>query len=270
MRGALCRKHGIYTNAKKTLVDPLVAYYLGRGEVLTDIPLDVPSANKEDHVRRWRARLSAAKVTDEGDIEDFLLWMEARSAPVGSGGAGAAAGLAKVALVALEAAGDRPSAAGLISLEKALALGEAGEEEAQCQNAQVAFLLVWGRDATPQEEVEWERQHATFGGRAGGKIDITSDEKYGKLQKSSELVGRVTLRRALLAANGDMFEEWTTDTTDLLHAKNKPKAAARLAKVVAHAKRQAHHRRTMFGRRRESTSMATFFASSWVWVYLQS
>ena len=77
MRGALCRKHGIYTNAKKTLVDPLVAYYLGRGEVLTDIPLDVPSANKEDHVRRWRARLSAAKVTDEGDIEDFLLWMEA-------------------------------------------------------------------------------------------------------------------------------------------------------------------------------------------------
>ena len=238
---ALARQHGVYKLNVKAVVEPLAAYYVGRGESLADIPLDVPSVNKADHERRWRARLTAAGVADAGDCEDFLLWMDARSAPVGSGGAGAASGLAKVALVALEAAGDRPSAAGMTSLEKALALGESGDEEAQCCCALVAFLLIWGRDPFPNEEVEWDRQHASLGGRPGGKIDITSDEKYGKLQKSSELVGRITLRRALRSADHHMFEEWLTDMTDMLHAKNKPKAAARLAKVVSHARRQAYH-----------------------------
>ena len=83
--------------------------------------------------------------------------------------------------------------AALSNLEKALSLGEAGDEESQCQCAQVAFLLVWGRDPTPTEEVEWDRQFSSLGGREGGRIDITSDEKYGKLQKSSELIGRITL-----------------------------------------------------------------------------
>ena len=150
---------------------------------------------------------------DQGDIEDFLLWMDARSAPVGAGGAGAASGLAKVALVALESVGDRPSAAGMTALEKSLALGEAGDEESQCQCALVAFLLIWGRDPTPSEEIEWDRQKASLGDRRGGRIDITSDEKYGKLQKSSELVGRITLRRALRAADQHMFDEWLTDMT---------------------------------------------------------
>ena len=145
IRGALGRTHGVYKLARP-LVDALVTYYLGRGESLTDIPLDVPSGGTVAHERRWRARLLAAAVTDAGDSEDFLLWMEARAAPVGSGGAGSASGLAKVALVALEAAGDRPSVRGLVELEKALALGEAGDEEAQCQCALVAFLLIWGRE----------------------------------------------------------------------------------------------------------------------------
>ena len=228
IRGALVRTHGPYKNNVAKVVEPLVAYFVGRGESLVDVPLDVPSTSKSDHERRWRAKLLAAGITDAGDVEDFLLWMDARSAPSGSGGAGTASGLAKVALVALEAAGERPSAAALINLEKALALGEAGDEESQCQCAQVAFLLVWGRDPTPVEEAEWERQFASFGGREGGRIDITSDEKYGKLQKSSELVGRITLRRALRSADQRMFDEWLTDMTDMLHAKNTPKAAARL------------------------------------------
>ena len=86
IRGALARAHGIYKNNVTTVVDPLVAYFSGRGESLADIPLDVPTVNKADHERRWRARLLAAAVNDAGDVEDFLLWMEARSAPVGSGG----------------------------------------------------------------------------------------------------------------------------------------------------------------------------------------
>ena len=240
IRGALGRTHGVYKLARP-LVDALVTYYIGRGESLTDIPLDIPSGGTVAHERRWRARLTAASVTDAGDAEDFLLWMEARAAPTGSGGAGSASGLAKVALVALEAAGDRPSVRGLVELEKALALGEAGDEDSQCCCAVVAFLLLWGRGPTPQEELEWDRQHSLLAGRRGGKIDILSDEKYGKLQKSSELVGRVTLKRALKSADSNMFEEWLNDMTDQLHAVNKPKAAQRLAKVVAQAKRQAHH-----------------------------
>ena len=206
IRGALMRAHGPYKNHVASVVDPLVAYFVNRGDSLVDIPLDVPSSGKVDHERRWRAKLLAAGITDAGDVEDFLLWMDARSAPAGAGGAGVASGLAKVALVALEAAGEKPSAAAMSSLEKALALGESGDEEGKCQCAQVAFLLVWGRDPTPAEEVEWDRQFASFGGREGGRIDITSDEKYGKLQKSSELVGRITLRRALKSADQRMFD----------------------------------------------------------------
>ena len=63
--GADARVHGPYKNNAVTVVDPLVTYYLGRGETLADIPLDVPSVNKSDHERRWRARLTAAKVTDD-------------------------------------------------------------------------------------------------------------------------------------------------------------------------------------------------------------
>ena len=66
-------------------------------------------------------------------------------------------------------------------------------------------------------------------------------KSYGKLQKSSELIGRITLRRALRSGDQRMFDEWLTDMTDMLHAKNKPKAAARLAKVVAHGRRQSFH-----------------------------
>ena len=185
--------------------------------------------------------MRAATVTDEGDQIDFLLWCKARSVPGGSGAASAASGLAKVALLALEEAGDRPSAAGLVNMEKALAIGEAGEESEQCCNAVVAYNLVWGRDPTSAEEAAWGRQKASLGSREGGKIDLTADEKYGKMQKSSELIGRVTLRRALRAGCSSMFEDWKVDMGELLHAKNLPKAAARLDKVVAFSVKQAHH-----------------------------
>ena len=113
IKGALSRVHGPYKNNATKVVDPLVSYFIGRGDTLVDVPLDVPSGGKADHERRWRAKLLAAGINDEGDVEDFLLWMDARSAPSGAGGAGTASGLAKVALVALEAAGERPSAAAL-------------------------------------------------------------------------------------------------------------------------------------------------------------
>ena len=174
---ALKRVHGPYKNNVNTVVDPLVTYYTGRGESLADIPLDVPSVNKTDHERRWRARLVAAGVADQGDIEDFLLWMDARSAPVGAGGAGAASGLAKVALVALESVGDRPSAAGMTALEKSLALGEAGDEESQCQCALVAFLLIWGSSSTSfpiryslVASVPTAARHQTPGERRRGRV----------------------------------------------------------------------------------------------------
>ena len=157
----------------------------------------MPRDGVATHERRWRARLSAAGVTDAGDVEDFLLWCAARSAPAAAGGTGDAAGLAKMALLALEAAGDRPSVAGITNLEKVLREGEAGEEDEQCVNATVAYILIWGRDPTATEKSSWEASKASVGNRPGAKIDITSDEKYGKMQKASEATGRSTLRRAL-------------------------------------------------------------------------
>jgi len=237
---ALQREHGgIRLNI--ALVTPLVAYFSGRGEAVTELPLDYPLRGTEDFERRWLAKLRAAGVTDEGDQVDFLLWTKARAAPSSAGGAATATGLARVALLALEAAGDRPSVAGLTNMERALAVGEAGEEEQQCCNSVVAYNLIWGRDPTASETDTWDRQKASLGSRDGGRIDLTSDEKYGKLQKSSELIGRVTLRRALRSSTQHMFEDWKVDLGDQLHAKNLPKAAARLDKVVAFAIKQAHH-----------------------------
>ena len=79
IRGALSRTHGPYKNHVSKVVDPLVSYFVGRGDSLVDVPLDVPSTAKADHERRWRARLLAAGILDAGDVEDFLLWMDSRS-----------------------------------------------------------------------------------------------------------------------------------------------------------------------------------------------
>ena len=130
LKSALSREHG-GAKLHVTVVDALVAYFAGRGEALTDLPLDYPLRGHEDYERRWLAKLRSATVMDEGDQIDFLLWTKARSAPSSAGGGATASGLAKVALLALEEAGDRPSVAGLSNMEKALAQGEAGEEEEQ-------------------------------------------------------------------------------------------------------------------------------------------
>ena len=240
LASALGTKHGGIVLHRTEVVEKLVAYHGDRGEALTDLPLDVPRDGVEAHARRWRAKLSAAGVVDLGDQEDFIQWAQARSAPAGSGGSGTASVLAKAALLALEESGDRPSVAGITNLERALVAGEAGDEDSQCCNAIVAYNLLWGRDPTPHEEEAWLRQKATLGGRLDGRIDITTDEKYGKMCKSADSVGRVTLRRALKSATPIMFEDWKVDMSDMLHAKNLPKAAARLDKVVAHGRRQAH------------------------------
>ena len=141
LESVLKREHG-GMKLHGDCVAALVAYFAGRGEAVTDLPLDYPLRGSEDFERRWLAKLRAAKVADEGDQVDFLLWTKARSAPAAGGGAATATGLAKVALLALEEAGDRPSVAGLSNMEKALAVGEAGEEEAQCCNAIVAYNLI--------------------------------------------------------------------------------------------------------------------------------
>ena len=152
---ALKRVHGPYKNNVNTVVDPLVTYYTGRGESLADIPLDVPSVNKTDHERRWRARLVAAGVADQGDIEDFLLWMDARSAPVGAGGAGAASGLAKVALVPLESVGDRPSAAGMTGLRSKNRWRWARLAMRSRSVSVPRWLFCWCGVATPRRRRRW-------------------------------------------------------------------------------------------------------------------
>ena len=68
IKGALSRTHGPYKNHAANVVDPLVTYFVGRGDSLVDIPLDAPSSGKADHERRWRAKLAAAGITDGGDV----------------------------------------------------------------------------------------------------------------------------------------------------------------------------------------------------------
>ena len=89
LKSALQREHGgIKLNA--ALVTPLVTYFAGRGEAVTELPLDYPLRGTEDFERRWLAKLRAAGVADEGDQVDFLLWTKARAAPGSAGGAATA------------------------------------------------------------------------------------------------------------------------------------------------------------------------------------
>ena len=77
LKSALSRDHG-GAKLHVTVVDALVAYFAGRGEALTDLPLDYPLRGHEDYERRWLAKLRSATVMDEGDQIDFLCFGQRR------------------------------------------------------------------------------------------------------------------------------------------------------------------------------------------------
>ena len=52
LKSALQREHGGLTLHVLT-VEALVTYFAGRGEALTDLPLEYPSRGSEDFERRW-------------------------------------------------------------------------------------------------------------------------------------------------------------------------------------------------------------------------
>ena len=77
VRAAFARQHGD-VKLHGAVVAKITAYHAGGGEALTELPLDVPrdATAARTHERRWRAKLTAAGVTDEGDVEDFIVWLE--------------------------------------------------------------------------------------------------------------------------------------------------------------------------------------------------
>ena len=81
----------------------MTTYFAGRGEKITSLPWAFDGHTDEAWVRRWTARLHAAGITDEGDEEDFMLWMRARQAPKVSGHV--ASNQVQVVLEALESNG---------------------------------------------------------------------------------------------------------------------------------------------------------------------
>ena len=86
IRSALSKEYAGTTLHKEHVVDKVVKYFGDRGTSLTEMALDVPRDGADVHERRWRARLEAADVKDPGDVVDFLIWCQSRSAPAGAGG----------------------------------------------------------------------------------------------------------------------------------------------------------------------------------------
>ena len=99
----LAEVHGPWT-VHVTAREAFVVYAAARGEGVQELPWDIDTANEKAWEARWTSRLRAAGIMDEADETDFIGWLRAANSPA-TGAAAQAAGPARAALRALEAAG---------------------------------------------------------------------------------------------------------------------------------------------------------------------
>ena len=236
LEGLLNEKQGRYALAAD-VVEALATYFQARGKGVMDLPFDVDKTNDAAWVREWQAYLRASGISDEAESLLLIEWLRARSAP--GGGAVSRQGATKVALETLESNGYKISATAAAALERNLSASEAGDEDAQCCNARLAFRLLTNKDPTPAQAAWWQQQFAALASLEGGSgIDIPGLEEYQKLHKpSNSSVQLLTLERAL--QREVQFNEWLMQMVRALEINGLPKAAIRLMMVVSQASLQA-------------------------------
>ena len=121
----------------------MCTYFVGRGENLTSLPWALAGHSDEAWVRRWTARLHAAGITDEGDEEDFILWLRARLAPKSA--AYAASTQVQVVIEELESNGVVVPVTAAAAAQAKFTANEDASEQEQCTGAKCAYIVLTGK-----------------------------------------------------------------------------------------------------------------------------
>ena len=152
----------------KSVQDAMCDYFTGRGEKLPSLPWALDGHTDDAWKRRWTARLHAAGITDEGDEEDFILWLRARQAPKASGYV--ASNQVQVVLESLESNGVIVPVAAAAAAQAQYAASEDASEQDQCTSAKCAFMILLGKAPSAKQSFEYNEQKASLG--SGTMVDL--------------------------------------------------------------------------------------------------
>ena len=213
----------------KSVQDAMCDYFTGRGEKLPSLPWALDGHTDDAWKRRWTARLHAAGITDEGDEEDFILWLRARQAPKASGYV--ASNQVQVVLESLESNGVIVPVAAAAAAQAQYAASEDASEQDQCTSAKCAFMILLGKAPSAKQAFEYNEQKASLG--SGTMVDLLNSDEYRKSFKSTSACQLPNLERAIKSE--PLFNEWQVRTGKMLHTAGLPKAAFRLQEVVGAA-----------------------------------
>ena len=141
-------------------------------------------ANETAWEARWASRLEDAGITSAADKTDLIEWLRAANSPA-HGATAAAAGPAHTTLRALESAGVVVSDAQRVAVESVMATSKAGSVDEQCTSRRCAWMILTGEDASAEDAVWWDSQHAALGGSDGGTINVVGRKSYQELHKTT-------------------------------------------------------------------------------------
>ena len=163
------------------------------------------------------------------DVKQLVLWLKARGSS--SSLLAHTSGLARVALETLTDNGIAVEASVAADLERRLTLSEAGEEQKQCENAMVAYLIITNHPPTEDQVSDWERRVASQKGKEIRNVNLVGEDAYKKRMKlTTSTVQRPNLEQALDRGRR-VFRQWFTEMAAALSSHGMPKASQRLAEL---------------------------------------
>ena len=233
--------HGNKRLPKTQVVDKAVEYYESRGEAVSVLQLDPDRENLDLWRAEWNATFIDMGVESPADILKAIGWLESRSGLRGSAATvTGSTNLARMALEAFESVGASVPPEGILALDRAIAVKDAGEVASQCTCVDTIGALYLGKSKLEPESIAWiERSKASID--VDGTIDLCVMAEYAKQMKQTT---SNMAERAFKTAVGT--EKWYASTAALLDSMGLPKATHRLHRVVAQCRAQSHGDDAMF------------------------
>ena len=209
----------------------LSTYLVARGRPIGEIPFTVDKDDEKAWEDEWIATLESATSDscDKLDRKQLIGWLRARG--TSSSLLANTGGMARVAMEAMIDCGISVDAAAAAELERRLTLSESGDEQKQCENPLVAYLILTNHPPSIDQTEEWERRVAAQKGKEIRTVNIVGEESYKKRMKvTTSTVQRPNLEQALDRGRR-VFREWFTEMSADLSSHSMSKASTRLAEV---------------------------------------
>ena len=154
----------------------LHSFLVARGRPIAELPFTVDHDDVPSWEDEWVATLESATADKctKLDVKQLVLWLKARGSS--SSLLAHTSGLARVALEALTDHGIAVEASVAADLERRLTLSEAGEEQKQCENAMVAYLIITNHPPTEDQVSDWERRVASQKGKEVRNVNLVGED----------------------------------------------------------------------------------------------